>query len=63
MFGGMTTYRARPADGQKDDATLFREMLEIVFKAPEWLHWNQAPGEGIERGDVHALRRRSDRRA
>jgi hypothetical protein len=48
MFGGMTTYRARPGDGQKDDATLFREMLEIVFKAPEWLHWNQAPGEGIE---------------
>ena len=48
MFGGMTTYRARLGDGQKDDATLFREMLEIVFKAPEWLHWNQAPGEGIE---------------
>lgn len=48
MFGGMTTYRARPGDGQKDDATLFREMLEIVFKAPQWLRWNQAPGEGIE---------------
>jgi hypothetical protein len=48
MFVGMTTYRARPGDGQKDDATLFREMLEIVFKAPEWLRWNQAPGEGVE---------------
>lgn len=48
MFGGMPTHRVRPGDGQKDDATLFREMLEIVFKAPEWVHWNQAPGEGIE---------------
>jgi hypothetical protein len=44
----MTTYRARPGDGQKDDATLFREVLEIIFKAPEWVRWNQAPGERIE---------------
>ena len=48
MFGGMTTYRARPGDGQKDDVTLFREVLEIIFKAPEWVHWHQAPGAGIE---------------
>jgi len=46
MFGGMETHRVRLGDGQMDDATLFREMLEIVFKAPEWLPWNQAPGEG-----------------
>jgi hypothetical protein len=48
MFGGMVTHRVRLGDGQKDDATLFREMLEILFKAPEWARWNQAPGEGIE---------------
>ena len=34
--------------GRRTNATLFREVLEIIFKAPEWGHWHQAPGERIE---------------
>ena len=48
MFGGMIIPRVPRDDIKKDDVTLFREMVEIIFKAPEWKRWNQAPGAGIE---------------
>jgi hypothetical protein len=44
----MVTHRVGHDDGQKDDVTLFREMVGIIFKAPEWVGWNEAPGAGIE---------------
>jgi hypothetical protein len=43
----MTTYRAPPGDGQ-NEAMVFREVLEIIYKAPEWENWKQAPGAAIE---------------
>ncbi len=38
-----------PTQSDRDD-TLFRQLLDIIFKAPEWdaQHWNQEPTAGIE---------------
>ena len=48
MFVGMVTHPVRRDDRQNDDVTLFRQMVDIIFKAPEWKRWNQAPGTRIE---------------